>query len=56
MTKKDIAVKIALDMLNNNMLDEHNYNFDTEAIVEDVKNVIMEHLKDYTIIAGTVVN
>lgn len=56
MTKKDIAEEIAKDMLNNDMLDEHNYNFDTEAILEDVKNMIMGHLKDYTIIAGTVVN
>lgn len=56
MKKSDIAVRIAEDMLDNGMLDEQNYNYDTGALVEDVKNMILEHLKDYLIIAGTTLN
>lgn len=54
MTKKDIATTIAETMLYDGMLDENNYNDDTEALLEDVKNVILEQLENYIIIIGTV--
>jgi len=54
MTKKDIATKIAETMLYDGMLDENNYNDDTVALLEDVENIILEHLQDYMIIIGSI--
>lgn len=54
MTKKDIATRIAETMLYDGMLDENNYNYDTEALLEDVKNVILEQLKNHIMIIGTI--
>lgn len=56
MTKKDIATKIAETMLYDGMLDENNYNDDTAALLEDVRNVILEQLKNYIMISGTILD
>ncbi len=54
MSRQDIARSIAEDLLNNDVLDEHNFSYDTDAILEYVQNVVIDHLKDYSLLAGTI--
>lgn len=54
MNRTDIAKAIAEDLLNNDVLDENNFSYDTTAILEYVQNIILEHLKDYCLLSGTV--
>ena len=54
MNRTDIAKAIAEDLLNNDALDEHNFSYDTAAILEYVQNIILEHLKDYSLLSGTI--
>ena len=54
MNRTDIARAIAEDLLNNDVLDEHNFSYDTAAILEYVQNIILEHLKDYSLLSGTI--
>lgn len=54
MYRTDIAKAIAEDLLNNNVLDENNFSYDTVAIIEYVQNIILDHLKDYSLLSGTV--
>lgn len=53
--RTDIVREIAEDLLNNNALDEHNFFYDTAAILEFVQNIILEHLKDHSLLSGTIV-
>ena len=54
MNRTDIAKSIAEDLLNNDVLEEHNFSYDTAAILEYVQNIILEHLKDYSLLSGTI--
>ena len=54
MSRYDIARYIAEDLLNNNVLDEHNFNHDTDAILEYVQNVVIDRLKDFAIVQGNI--
>lgn len=54
MSKSELITKIAKDMLDKGMLNEQNYNFDADALLNDVKNTIMMHLENYTIISGSI--
>ncbi len=54
MNRNDIAKAIAEDLLNNDALDEHNFSYDTAALLEYVQNIILEHLKDYSLLSGTI--
>lgn len=54
MNRTDIAKAIAEDLLNNDALDENNFSYDTAAILEYVQNIILEHLKDYSLLSGTI--
>ena len=54
MNRNDITKAIAEDLLNNDALDEHNFSYDTAAILEYVQNIILEHLKDYSLLSGTI--
>ena len=54
MNRTDIAKSIAEDLLNNDALDENNFSYDTAAILEYVRNIILDHLKDYALLSGTV--
>ena len=54
MNRTDIAKAIAEDLLDNDVLDENNFSYDTAAILEYVQNIILEHLKDYSLLSGTI--
>ena len=40
MKREDVAKRIAEDLLNDNVLDEQNFNYDTDAILQDRKSVV----------------
>ena len=54
MNRTDIAKTIAKDLLNSDVLEEHNFSYDTAVILEYVQNIILEHLKDYSLLSGIV--
>lgn len=54
MNRADITKAIAADLLDNDVLDENNFSYDTAAILEYVQNIILEHLKDYSLLSGTI--
>lgn len=54
MSRTDIAKAIAEDLLNNDVLDENNFSYDTAVILEYVQNIILEHLKDYSLLSGAI--
>ena len=54
MNRTDIAKAIAEDLLNNDVLDENNFSYDTDALLDYVQKTVLEHLKDYVIIFGSV--
>ena len=54
MNRNDIAKAIAADLLDNDVLDENNFSYDTATILEYVQNIILEHLKDYSLLSGTI--
>ena len=54
MNRTDIAKAIAADLLDNDVLDKHNFSYDIAAILEYVQNIILEHLKDYSLLSGTI--
>lgn len=53
MNRTDIAKAIAADLLENDVLDENNFSYDTAAILEYVQNIILDHLKNYSLLSGT---
>ena len=54
MSRTDIAKAIAEDLLHNEVLDENNFSYDTDTILEYVENIILEHIKNYSLLSGTV--
>ena len=54
MNRTDIAKAIAEDLLNNDVLDKNNFSYDTAVILEYFQNIILEHLKDYSLLSGIV--
>ncbi len=52
--RDNIAMKIARELLDNDVLDENNFSYDTAAILKYVQNIILEHLKDYSLLSGTI--
>lgn len=54
MKREDIAKRIAEDLLNDNVLDEQNFNYDTDAILQHVQDTVLSHIKDYSLLAGTI--
>ena len=52
--RDNIAMKIARELLDNDVLDKNNFSYDTAAILEYVQNIILEHLKDYSLLSGTI--
>lgn len=54
MNRTDIAKAIAADLLDNDVLDKNNFSYGTAAILEYVQNVVLEHLKDYYLLSGTI--
>ncbi len=54
MKREDIAKRIAEDLLNDNVLDEQNFNYDTDAILQHVQDAVLSHLRDYSLLSGTI--
>ncbi len=54
LVRDNIAMEIAKELLDNDILDEDNFSYDTAAILEYVQNIILEHLKDYSLLSGTI--
>lgn len=54
MNRKDIAKEITKALLDNDVLDENNFSYDTDALLDYVQKVILEHIKDYSLLSGTV--
>lgn len=52
--REDIAKRIAEELLNDNVLDEQNFNYDTDAILQHVKDTVLSHLRDFTFVQGNV--
>ena len=55
MKREDIAKHIAEELLNDNVLDENNFNYDTDAILQHVQDTVLSHLRDYSLLAGTII-
>lgn len=55
MNRNDIARSIANDLLINDALNESDFNFDTDAIIHFVENIILDNLKDYILLSGTII-
>ena len=51
MKREDIAKRIAEELLNDNVLDEQNFNYDTDAILQHVQDTVLSHIKDYSLLA-----
>ena len=54
LVRDNIAMEIAKELLDNDILDENNFSYDTAAILEYIRNIILEHLKDYSLLSGTI--
>lgn len=54
MNRNDIAKSIAEDLLNNDVLDENNFSYDTDALLNYVQKIILEHIKDYSLLSGVI--
>lgn len=52
--RDNIAMEIARELLDNELLDINNFSYDTAAILKYVQNIILEHLKDYSLLSGTI--
>ncbi len=52
MSSENIAKRIAEELLNDNVLDEQNFNYDTDAILQHVQYTVLSHLRDYSLLAG----
>lgn len=54
LSRNKIAMEIAVDLLNNDVLDENNFSYDTAAVLNFVQNIILEHLKNFSLLSGTI--
>lgn len=52
MSRQDIAKRIAEELLNDNVLDEQNFNYDADAILQHVQDTVLSHLRDFTLVQG----
>lgn len=51
--RTDIALSIATELLDNDVLDLNNFGCDVDSLLIFVQGIILSHLKDYLIISGT---
>lgn len=54
LSRNKIAMEIAVDLLNNDVLDENNFSCDTAAVLNFMQNIILEHLKNFSLLSGTI--
>lgn len=50
--RTDIALSIATELLDNDVLDLNNFGYDADSLLSFVQRIILSHLKDYLIISG----
>lgn len=53
-SRDNIADAIARELLDNGILDENNFSHDTGSLLSCVQKIILEHLKDYSLLSGKV--
>lgn len=51
--RTDIAYQIATELLGQDTLNLNNFGYDTNSLLSFVQEIILDHLKDYLIISGT---
>lgn len=54
MDRNRIAMMIAQDLMDHDVLDEDNFSFDTDELLEFTSKLILDRLKDYMIVSGTI--
>lgn len=54
MSRSEIAQEIAVELLDAGALDENNFGDNTDALIDYVQTVILEHFKNYMLFSGTV--
>ena len=54
MTREEIVEQIAKELLDNDVLDSHNYSNDVQSLLDETQSIILANLKDYVLIKGTV--
>lgn len=54
MDRNCIAMMIAQDLMDHDVLDEDNFSFDTDELLEFTSKLILDRLKDYMIVSGTI--
>lgn len=51
--RTDIAYQIATELLEQDALDLNNFGYDVDSLLSFVQEIILNHLKDYLIVSGT---
>ncbi len=51
--RTDIALSIATELLEQDALELNNFANDTDTLLSFVQEIVLNHLKDYLIISGT---
>lgn len=54
MDRNRIAMMIAQDLMDRDVLDEDNFSFVTDELLEFTSKLILDRLKDYMIVSGTI--
>lgn len=54
MDRSRIAMMIAQDLMDNDVLNEDNFSFDADELLEFTSKFILDGLKDYIIVSGTI--
>lgn len=50
-----LVMDIAQELLDKEILDENNFSYDTETLLQCTCGIILEHLKDYILISGRLI-
>lgn len=50
-----IAMQIAQELLDKEVLDENNFSYNSNALLEYTAEIILKHLEDYMLVYGTLV-
>lgn len=54
-SRNTIAMEIAQELLDKEVLDENNFSYNSNALLEYTAEIILKHLEDYLLISGTIV-
>lgn len=53
--RNEIVMKIAQQLLEEELLELGNFSYDTDAALQCVSKIILKHLEDYMLVTGTAV-